>query len=78
MKSIQHVLWRGALALGLMTVGIGSGLGLPRGGQASSLEACASAPRFLTRADRAVPARFEGAGANHGSYPSRRNRLLRG
>ena len=27
MKSIQHVLWRGALALGLMVVGLGSGLG---------------------------------------------------
>ena len=29
MKSIQHVLWRGALALSLMAVGIGSGIGMP-------------------------------------------------
>jgi hypothetical protein len=29
MKCMQHVLWRGALALGLMMVGIGSGVGLP-------------------------------------------------
>lgn len=29
MKSLQHVLWRGALALGLMAVGVGSGIGMP-------------------------------------------------
>ena len=29
MKSLQHVLWRGALALSLMAVGIGSGIGMP-------------------------------------------------
>ncbi len=29
MKSMQHVLWRGALALGLMAVGIASGIGMP-------------------------------------------------
>ena len=29
MKSIQHVLWRGALALSLMAIGVGSGLGMP-------------------------------------------------
>ena len=37
MKSIQHVLWRGALALGLMVVGLGSGLGMPgTGGTAAT------------------------------------------
>ena len=29
MRSIQQVLWRGALALGLMAVGLGSGIGMP-------------------------------------------------
>lgn len=29
MKSIQQVLWRGVLALGLMAVGLGSGIGMP-------------------------------------------------
>ena len=29
MKSIQHVLWRGALALTLMAIGIGTGVGMP-------------------------------------------------
>lgn len=29
MKTYEHVLWRGALALILMTVGVGSGLVMP-------------------------------------------------
>ncbi len=78
MKSIQHVLWRGALALGLMAVGIGSGLGLPRGGLASSPEACTAELQFLATTDRAAPARFEETGAFHGTYPSQRSRLLQG
>ena len=78
MKSIQHVLWRGALALGLMAVGIGSGLGLPRSGQASSPEACAAELQFLATTDRAAPARFVETGAFHGAYPSQRRRLLQG
>jgi hypothetical protein len=40
MKSIQHVLWRGALALGLMAVGLGSGLGMPPAERAASPADC--------------------------------------
>jgi len=29
MKSIQQVLWRGALALGLMAIGVGTSIGMP-------------------------------------------------
>lgn len=29
MKTMQHVLWRGALALGLMAIGVASGIGMP-------------------------------------------------
>ena len=39
MKCIQHVLWRGALALGLVMVGIGSTISLP----ATEAELAASA-----------------------------------
>lgn len=46
MKSIQHVLWRGALALSLMAVGIGSGLGMPSAEQAA-VPACPTATRVL-------------------------------
>ncbi len=41
MKSMQHVLWRGALALGLMMIGIGSGVSLPAAGDAAPASACA-------------------------------------
>ena len=40
MKSIQHVLWRGALALSLMAVGLGTGLGMPPAEQASAPNDC--------------------------------------
>ena len=40
MKSIQHVLWRGALALGLMAVGLGSGLGMPPAERSASPADC--------------------------------------
>jgi hypothetical protein len=40
MKSIQHVLWRGALALSLMAIGIGSGIGMPPAERADAATAC--------------------------------------
>lgn len=43
MKSIQHVLWRGALALSLVAVGIGSGLGMPAAASTASPLICAPA-----------------------------------
>ena len=46
MKSIRHVLWRGALALSLMAVGIGGGLGMPSTEQAA-VPACPSGTRTL-------------------------------
>ena len=58
MKSLQHVLWRGALALSLMAVGIGSGLGMPPAEQASSPGDCTPEPRALVadeiRADQTL------------------------
>jgi hypothetical protein len=47
MKSIQHVLWRGALALGLMAVGIGSGLGMGPAEQPTAAGDCPAPPRDL-------------------------------
>ena len=47
MKSIQHVLWRGALALSLMAVGIGSGLGMPPAEPAASPDDCTLEARRL-------------------------------
>ncbi len=47
MKSIQHVLWRGALALGLLAIGIGSGLGMPPIEQTASRADCVTEPRAL-------------------------------
>ena len=47
MKSLQHVLWRGALALSLMAVGIGSGLGMPPVEPATSPDDCAPEARAL-------------------------------
>ena len=46
MKSIRHVLWRGALAFGLMAVGFGSGLGMPPVEQAA-LPACPTEARAV-------------------------------
>lgn len=47
MKSIQHVLWRGVLALGLLAVGIGSGLGMPSIEQTASRADCPPEPRIV-------------------------------
>jgi len=44
MKSIQHVLWRGALALSLMAVGIGSGIGMPPAERAGTATDCPLPP----------------------------------
>lgn len=58
MKSMQHVLWRGALALGLMMLGVGSGIGLPAGGShaedaATGASACVQhGQRRLLEAER--------------------------
>ena len=38
MKSMQHVLWRGALALGLMALGVASGIGMPPAATAALAE----------------------------------------
>ena len=47
MKSLQHVLWRGALALSLMAVGIGSGIGMPPVEQPAARAACPVAMRLV-------------------------------
>ena len=47
MRSLQHVLWRGALALSLMAIGVGSGLGMPSAEQATSPDACPHEARAL-------------------------------
>jgi hypothetical protein len=51
MKSLQHVLWRGALALSLMAVGIGSGLGMPPAERTASTDDCALEARVLVAED---------------------------
>lgn len=47
MKSIQQVLWRGALALGLMAVGLGSGIGMPPAERSASPADCPLPARAL-------------------------------
>jgi hypothetical protein len=47
MKSIQQVLWRGALALGLMAVGLGSGIGMPPAERSASPLDCPLPARAL-------------------------------
>ena len=48
MKSMQHVLWRGALALALMVVGVGSGISLPATDAQPAASACVGdAPALL-------------------------------
>lgn len=69
MKSIQHVLWRGALALSLLTIGVGSGIGLPSPEVEANASACAAAAGAVlagaqppaTDRDQAVAARDDGA-----------------
>ena len=58
MKSIQQVLWRGALALGLVAIGVGSSLGMPPAGPASVRDDCPPEPRALV-ADTASNANRE-------------------
>ena len=55
MKSLQHVLWRGALALTLMAVGIGSGVGMAPAEQAAIPANCPAQPRVLV-AEQSPPA----------------------
>lgn len=47
MKSLQHVLWRGVFALGLMAVGIGSGIGMAPVDTARQQAECAGKARIL-------------------------------
>ena len=47
MKSLQHVLWRGALALSLMAVGIGSGIGMPPVEQTAARDDCLAGMRLV-------------------------------
>ncbi len=47
MKSIQHVLWRGALALSLVAAGIGSSLGMPAAETVAKGDACTATPRVM-------------------------------
>jgi len=63
MKSMQHVLWRGALALSLVAIGIGSGLGMPPAERVASIDDCAGAARLLA-ADAPVDA---GSARRHAS-----------
>ena len=58
MKSLQHVLWRGALALSLMAAGIGSGLGMPQVERPAPAGICPTEARLLATAGSAPePAR---------------------
>ena len=56
MKSLQHVLWRGALALSLVAAGIGSGLGMPPVERTAPADFCPTEARLLAAA-AAEPAR---------------------
>lgn len=62
MKSLQHVLWRGALALSLMAIGIGTGLGMPPAEQATTPGDCKLEPSALL-ADEIRGARAGAQGA---------------
>jgi len=53
MKSIQQVLWRGVLALGLMAVGLGSGIGMPPAERSAAPLDCPLPARALA-SDRAA------------------------
>ena len=54
MKSLQHVLWRGALALSLMAVGIGSGIGMPPAETGNYKADCEARTRILIATDAEV------------------------
>jgi hypothetical protein len=59
MKSLQHVWWRGALALSLVAVGIGSGVGMAPAEQAAGPANCAGQARMLVAARAAASAPAE-------------------
>ena len=54
MKSLQHVLWRGALALSLVAAGIGSGLGMPPVERTAPADFCPTEARLLAAAAAAA------------------------
>ena len=56
MKSLQHVLWRGALALSLVAAGIGSGLGMPPVERTAPADFCPTEARLLAAAAAAAAA----------------------
>ena len=61
MKSLQHVLWRGALALSLLAGGIGSGLGMPPVERTAPADFCPTEARLLAAAAAAAESAAEPA-----------------
>ena len=61
MKSLQHVLWRGALALRLVAAGIGSGLGMPPVERTAPADFCTTEARLLAAAAAAAESAAEPA-----------------
>ena len=61
MKSLQHVLWRGALALSLVAAGIGSGLGMPPVERTAPADFCPTEARLLAAAAAAAESAAEPA-----------------
>ena len=61
MKSLQHVLWRGALALSLVAAGIGSGLGMPPVERTAPADFCTTEARLLAAAAAAAESAAESA-----------------
>ena len=61
MKSLQHVLWRGALALSLVAAGIGSGLGMPPVERTAPADFCTTEARLLAAAAAAAESAAEPA-----------------
>ena len=61
MKSLQHVMWRGALALSLVAAGIGSGLGMPPVERTAPADFCPTEARLLAAAAAAAESAAEPA-----------------
>ena len=61
MKSLQHVLWRGALALSLVAAGIGNGLGMPPVERTAPADFCPTEARLLAAAAAAAESAAEPA-----------------
>ena len=61
MKSLQHVLWRGALALSLVAAGIGSGLGMPPVERTAPADFCPTEARLRAAAAAAAESAAEPA-----------------